>query len=98
MTSPLEAMAKSWAESEDAAWENQLPEDRAYMISVMRTALLVLAESELPEACLTAADDTCVARIGRARDSNELGSVGLANELNRDVFRAMLRAIAEDQA
>lgn len=45
---PLEIMAKAhWADSENTAWENLLPQDRAHMIGVMRAALLALAEAEL---------------------------------------------------
>jgi hypothetical protein len=84
MTSPLEAMAKSWAESEDAAWENQLPEDRAYMISVMRAALLALAEADM-------SDPELKQRMREfIKDRTHLRQF--------EFFRAMLRAIAEDQA
>jgi hypothetical protein len=79
----LEIMAKEhWSFSENMAWEALRPQDREHMLGVMRRALLALAEAELPH-----------------RMEDDRGTIVYPNEMGgiyRDVFRIMLRAIAEE--
>jgi hypothetical protein len=86
----IEEMAKAhWADSENTAWEKLGREDRECMIDVMRGALMVLVQGELPDAALK-----CSLGISKSTKQEMFES---RIDLRPVIFRAMLTAIAEQK-